>query len=145
MIDSTLTCEKAGVTPLPRVIVSLHRDGCGGKCGTGDGNRTHRLLKKQGYQFHSFQRLPRSAYHYATATGSRYSLNSYSDPSPKRYAGSHYLILIYTSEYMNHYFPTNLEPRHGLWWPTCLVLCSAALWHAALKPLRCLCKVQYSA
>ena len=66
-------------------------------------------------------------------------VNSYADPSPGRYAGSHYLVLLYISAYMNHYFPTNLEPRHGLWWPMCLVLCSAARWRAALKPLRCLC------
>ena len=72
-------------------------------------------------------------------------VNSYADPSPGRYAGSHYLVLLYISAYMNHYFPTNLEPRHGLWWPMCLVLCSAARWRAALKPLRCLCEVQYCA
>ena len=72
-------------------------------------------------------------------------VNSYADPSPGRYAGSHYLVLLYISAYMNHYFPTNLEPRHGLWWPMCLVLRSAARWRAALKPLRCLCEVQYCA
>lgn len=28
---------------------------------------------------------------------------------------------------LNHYIPTNLEPRQGLWRPMCLVFCSAAL------------------
>ena len=47
-------------------------------------------------------------------------VNSYFDLLPRRYARSHYLALIYTPEYMSHYILTYLEPRHSLWWPTCL-------------------------
>lgn len=35
-------------------------------------------------------------------------------------------MYMYISKYMAHYFLTNLEPRHGLWLPICLLLCSAA-------------------
>jgi hypothetical protein len=34
----------------------------------------------------------------------------------------------------------NLEPRQGLYWPSCLVLC---FWRAISKPLGRCCKTQY--
>jgi hypothetical protein len=51
---------------------------------------------------------------------------SYPDPSPRRYAGSNYRYLYLHLRTVNHYIPTNLEPRQGLWWPKCLLFCSAA-------------------
>lgn len=44
----------------------------------------------------------------------------------RRYAGYPLRLSLSIINYSNHYIPTNLEPRLGLWWPKCLLFCCAA-------------------
>jgi hypothetical protein len=77
-------------------------------------------------------------------------------PRPRRYAGSPSPIYLCVFPYVQWTitFLTNLEPRQGLSWPSCLVFCSVApmardfktsgtLLQSPVQPLGCCCLVQY--